>query len=101
VRPLAALRLTTLGPFHAAEFRSKVNNFAAQKNTSAHDCIDERQLEAILWLCNTDSARSRAGPLHQFLTDNARMAKSADAADLKSAGRKAVGVQVPLWAPRE
>jgi hypothetical protein len=29
----------------------------------------------------------------------ARMAKSADAADLKSAGRKAVGVQVPLWAP--
>jgi hypothetical protein len=27
------------------------------------------------------------------------MAKSADAADLKSAGRKAVGVQVPLWAP--
>jgi hypothetical protein len=31
---------------------------------------------------------------------NARMAKSADAADLKSAGRKAVGVQVPLWAPR-
>jgi hypothetical protein len=30
---------------------------------------------------------------------NARMAKSADAADLKSAGRKAVGVQVPLWAP--
>jgi hypothetical protein len=23
----------------------------------------------------------------------------ADAADLKSAGRKAVGVQVPLWAP--
>jgi hypothetical protein len=38
-------------------------------------------------------------PLHQLLTDNARMAKSADAADLKSAGRKAVGVQVPLWAP--
>jgi hypothetical protein len=30
---------------------------------------------------------------------SARMAKSADAADLKSAGRKAVGVQVPLWAP--
>jgi hypothetical protein len=30
---------------------------------------------------------------------DARMAKSADAADLKSAGRKAVGVQVPLWAP--
>ena len=29
----------------------------------------------------------------------ARMAKLADAADLKSAGRKAVGVQVPLWAP--
>src|SRR5579863_6910357 len=29
----------------------------------------------------------------------ARMAKSADAADLKSAGRKAVGVQVPLRAP--
>jgi hypothetical protein len=29
------------------------------------------------------------------------MAKSADAADLKSAGRKAVGVQVPLWAPIE
>src|SRR5882757_935367 len=28
------------------------------------------------------------------------MAKSADAADLKSAGRKAVGVQVPLWAPK-
>jgi hypothetical protein len=27
------------------------------------------------------------------------MAKSADAADLKSAGRKAVGVQVPLRAP--
>ncbi len=27
------------------------------------------------------------------------MAKLADAADLKSAGRKAVGVQVPLWAP--
>jgi hypothetical protein len=30
---------------------------------------------------------------------SARMAKLADAADLKSAGRKAVGVQVPLWAP--
>ena len=29
----------------------------------------------------------------------ARMAKLADAADLKSAGRKAVGVQIPLWAP--
>jgi hypothetical protein len=29
------------------------------------------------------------------------MAKSADAADLKSAGRKAVGVQVPLWAPTQ
>jgi hypothetical protein len=34
-----------------------------------------------------------------YLRDHARMAKSADAADLKSAGRKAVGVQVPLWAP--
>jgi hypothetical protein len=33
------------------------------------------------------------------LNTRARMAKSADAADLKSAGRKAVGVQVPLWAP--
>ena len=31
----------------------------------------------------------------------ARMAKSADAADLKSAGRKAVGVQVPLRAPNK
>ena len=30
---------------------------------------------------------------------NARMAKSADAADLKSADRKVVGVQVPLRAP--
>ena len=29
------------------------------------------------------------------------MAKLADAADLKSAGRKAVGVQVPLRAPRK
>ena len=29
----------------------------------------------------------------------ARMAKSADAADLKSAARKGVGVQVPLRAP--
>ncbi len=29
----------------------------------------------------------------------ARMAKLADAADLKSADRKVVGVQVPLWAP--
>jgi hypothetical protein len=29
----------------------------------------------------------------------ARMAKSADAADLKFAGRKAVGVQIPLRAP--
>jgi hypothetical protein len=34
-----------------------------------------------------------------YLHGRARMAKSADAADLKSAGRKAVGVQVPLWAP--
>jgi hypothetical protein len=34
-----------------------------------------------------------------WLSARARMAKSADAADLKSAGRKAVGVQVPLWAP--
>jgi hypothetical protein len=33
------------------------------------------------------------------LSNHARMAKSADAADLKSAGRKAVGVQVPLRAP--
>ena len=32
-------------------------------------------------------------------SSEARMAKLADAADLKSAGRKAVGVQVPLWAP--
>src|ERR1017187_5917383 len=31
----------------------------------------------------------------------ARMAKLADAADLKSADRKVVGVQVPLWAPIE
>jgi len=31
----------------------------------------------------------------------ARMAKLADAADLKSAGRKAVGVQIPLWAPNK
>ena len=31
----------------------------------------------------------------------ARMAKSADAADLKSADRKVVGVQVPLRAPME
>ena len=29
----------------------------------------------------------------------ARMAKLADAADLKSAGRKAMGVQIPLRAP--
>ena len=29
----------------------------------------------------------------------ARVAELVDAADLKSAGRKAVGVQVPLWAP--
>ena len=36
-----------------------------------------------------------------YLNNHARMAKSADAADLKSAGRKAVGVQVPLWAPLE
>jgi hypothetical protein len=35
-----------------------------------------------------------------WLIKRARMAKSADAADLKSAGRKAVGVQVPLWAPK-
>ena len=27
------------------------------------------------------------------------MAELVDAADLKSVGRKAVGVQVPLWAP--
>jgi hypothetical protein len=31
--------------------------------------------------------------------DQARMAKSADAADLKFADRKVVGVQVPLRAP--
>jgi hypothetical protein len=37
----------------------------------------------------------------QRLSANARMAKSADAADLKSAGRKAVGVQVSLRAPSE
>ena len=37
---------------------------------------------------------------HQTLTGlDARMAKLADAADLKSADRKVVGVQVPLWAP--
>src|SRR3984957_18675710 len=81
--------------------RSKINNFAATQNrpkvTWVHGCTDEQQLEAILRLCNTDSAPSR-GPA-PAPTDNARMAKSADAADLKSAGRKAVGVQVPLWAP--
>src|ERR1017187_8796295 len=41
-------------------------------------------------------------PLRCFRLDrihNARMAKLADAADLKSAGRKAGGVQVPLRAP--
>jgi hypothetical protein len=79
------------------------------------------QLEAVQRLCNTGSVRSGATdprtdamPLEllsaagrdrikscvsSYLRDNARMAKSADAADLKSAGRKAVGVQVPLWAP--
>ena len=36
-----------------------------------------------------------------YLSNYARMAKSADAADLKSAGRKAVGVQVPLRAPHK
>ena len=37
--------------------------------------------------------------IFKCLHHHARMAKSADAADLKSAGRKAVGVQVPLRAP--
>jgi hypothetical protein len=47
----------------------------------------------------------RAGARRDFETFSteiaglARMAKLADAADLKSAGRKAVGVQVPLRAP--
>ena len=79
------------------------------------------QLEAVQRLCNTGSVRSGATDartdtmppemlsatgrdrikscVSSYLRDNARMAKSADAADLKSAGRKAVGVQVPLWAP--
>ena len=79
------------------------------------------QLEAVQRLCNTGSARSRATdtrtdtkPLEllrmtearrtkscvtSYLAAIARMAKSADAADLKSAPRKRVGVQVPLRAP--
>jgi hypothetical protein len=79
----------------------------------------DRQLEAVQRLCNTDSTRRGQPTLcpcavmaelgegriksggSSYLTSNARMAKSADAADLKSAGRKAVGVQVPLWAPSE
>ena len=82
----------------------------------------QHQLEAVQRLCDTDSARTKAtdtrtdtmplesisaagglGPIKSCAISNylpnARMAKSADAADLKSAGRKAVGVQVPLWAP--
>ena len=44
-----------------------------------------------------DGVRERAGYEAPRLA--ARMAKLADAADLKSAGRKVVGVQVPLRAP--
>ena len=36
---------------------------------------------------------------HNATLGIARMAELVDAADLKSVGRKAVGVQVPLWAP--
>jgi hypothetical protein len=77
-------------------------------------CGEIPALAAIQRLCNTGSARGRhpvpvrihddqRGQVKPFvliyLNNHARMAKSADAADLKSAGRKAVGVQVPLWAP--
>ena len=54
-----------------------------------------------LWTAGLRASKSAAsGTISRVGQDiRARMAKLADAADLKSAGRKAVGVQVPLRAP--
>ena len=56
-----------------------------------------------LWMAGLRGSKSAAsGTIRRVdQSSRARMAKLADAADLKSAGRKAVGVQIPLRAPNE
>jgi hypothetical protein len=77
-----------------------VANGRWQTITAAIEFIDLNVIVArgLKWGWTRRTRRSESTKISR-VESYARMAKSADAADLKSAARKGVGVQVPLRAP--